>query len=295
MEELRLVALQMGLQPGPTHWVTSRTPHTEALLAGRTVHWMPHVASGDVVGAMRNLPRALALHRRVRPELVVTTGAAAAAPHLLVAAALRCPIRYVESATRRHGPSATGRLAQRLPRTALYAQGGGWGDARWQTIEDVFSAYQVESASREGRPRRALVSLGTERYPFLRAVRNAERVLRDLDVVWQTGSTRVVRDGELLPQWMPGDRLRAACREADVVITHAGVGSVLTALGEGKVPVILPRQHEFGEHIDDHQLEAAQLLETRGLAVCADPDRLSQDHLERAFAMRARLRSEVLG
>ena len=59
---------------------------------------------------------------------------------------------------------------------------------------------------------------------------------------------------------MPFDELNARMREADVVVTHAGVGSVLCARQAGHVPVVVPRLHRFGEHVDDHQLELVAAL-----------------------------------
>ena len=44
---------------------------------------------------------------------------------------------------------------------------------------------------------------------------------------------------------------RAATAAADVVISHAGVGSALTALRCGKRPILVPREAARGEHVDD--------------------------------------------
>ena len=49
-------------------------------------------------------------------------------------------------------------------------------------------------------------------------------------------------------------------RSADKVVTHAGVGSILCADREGHVPLVVPRRHDLGEHVDDHQLELARAL-----------------------------------
>ena len=88
-------------------------------------------------------------------------------------------------------------------------------------------------------------------------------------------AARPERDGQLLSQWLPADELRAACESADVVITHAGVGSALMALTAGKVPVLLPRRAELGEHVDNHQTDFGASLSDRRLAVSVDPDELT--------------------
>lgn len=57
------------------------------------------------------------------------------------------------------------------------------------------------------------------------------------------------------------DRL---CEDARVVVCHAGVGSILTALEHGKPVVAVPRRKKYGEHIDDHQLDIAGEMEKEG-------------------------------
>lgn len=45
---------------------------------------------------------------------------------------------------------------------------------------------------------------------------------------------------------------------ASIVITHAGVGSILTAMDFDKPILVFPRLKKYGEHVDDHQLQIAQ-------------------------------------
>lgn len=58
---------------------------------------------------------------------------------------------------------------------------------------------------------------------------------------------------------------------ADLLILHAGAGSVIHAVRAGKVPVVMPRRVELGEHVDDHQVEFARELGRAGkIVVCDD-------------------------
>jgi len=61
--------------------------------------------------------------------------------------------------------------------------------------------------------------------------------------------------------------MTALMAAADAVITHAGVGSILCARDAGHVPVVVPRLHALGEHVDDHQSELTVELERRGQVV----------------------------
>lgn len=65
--------------------------------------------------------------------------------------------------------------------------------------------------------------------------------------------------------------------EAELLILHAGAGSVIHAVRAGKTPVIMPRRADLGEHVDDHQLEFARELEKTGkVAVAHDTATLAQ-------------------
>jgi UDP-N-acetylglucosamine transferase subunit ALG13 len=52
--------------------------------------------------------------------------------------------------------------------------------------------------------------------------------------------------------------------EAELLIMHAGAGSVINAIRAGKIPVVMPRRSGFGELVDEHQMEFARELEKVG-------------------------------
>ncbi len=58
---------------------------------------------------------------------------------------------------------------------------------------------------------------------------------------------------------------------ADVIIAHAGMGTIITALELGKPLLVMPRQACFGEHRNDHQLATAKrFLEQGYISVALD-------------------------
>ena len=65
--------------------------------------------------------------------------------------------------------------------------------------------------------------------------------------------------------FLPYDNLVELVRDARVVVTHAGVGSILTCLANGKRPIVVARSREHGDAVDDHQLELARRLEAEGM------------------------------
>jgi UDP-N-acetylglucosamine transferase subunit ALG13 len=56
-------------------------------------------------------------------------------------------------------------------------------------------------------------------------------------------------------------------READAVVCHAGVGTLMTAVSLGRVPVAMPRLRAHGEHVDDHQAQIARELGSAGYVI----------------------------
>lgn len=62
---------------------------------------------------------------------------------------------------------------------------------------------------------------------------------------------------------------------AELVVAHAGVGSVILAGEAGKPIVLLPRRHAQGEHTTDHQAATANWLRGKpGIHVAADASEL---------------------
>lgn len=271
VDELVRLARRLS-DEAPVVWATSRNTQTESLLSGLDVEWIPHVGPRGVVAAVTSLPAAVRLLGRRKIDHVVTTGAALAVPYLWAARSLGRKVSYIESAARQAAPSVTGRIAAATPGVRLYCQAPVAFGGRWTSVGSVFDDF-VSGGERPmlTTPRSVVVSLGGERFGFRRAVeRLVDQIPAGVDVVWQTGSTPAA---DLVPSarsWLDPVELRAAVARADAVITHAGVGSALAALDAGRVPVLLPRRVWAEEHVDDHQLQIADELARRGLAVVRD-------------------------
>ena len=52
-------------------------------------------------------------------------------------------------------------------------------------------------------------------------------------------------------------------QNARIVITHGGPASFIMPLQIGKTPIVVPRQHQFNEHVNDHQVEFARNVSKR--------------------------------
>lgn len=115
-------------------WCTFRTPDAESQLGGEDVFWAFHPTTRNVKNALRNAWLALRVLPRIRPDVVVSTGAAVAVPFFLVARLLRIPTVFVEVYDRLDSRTLTGRLCR--PFTSLYC-------VQWEEQLELYPDAQV--------------------------------------------------------------------------------------------------------------------------------------------------------
>ena len=268
---------------GPFRWVTFDTAQSRSLLDGEPVDFVRFVGGRDPVNVIRNVSAACRILGDDTIDTVVSTGSAVAVPFFVLASARRLRCYFVESAARIDGPSLSGRLIGKIPGVGLYAQYPGWADRKWSYSGSVFDTFECTqtTGTNPDQLEKLVVTLGTYRgYGFPRLIRRLLKIIPPgADVLWQTGDTDVSALGVIGHYALPERDLTRAMSEADVVISHAGVGNALAALEVGKCPLLVPRRLSLGEHVDDHQIQVANELGSRGLAVVADADELGYDNL----------------
>lgn len=133
------------------------------------------------------------------------------------------------------------------------------------------------------------VSVGNARQPFSRLLAGvaAAAARMPAPVIVQHGHTPFLFEGLTGRAFMPMDAFAALLGQSDLVILHAGAGSILQAIDAGKCPVVMPRRSAEGEHIDDHQCELARAFAKRGLVELAMEVRDLEPAIERALAREA--------
>lgn len=91
-------------------WVTFDTPDAAAALRAEDVVWAHHPTNRHAGNLVRNAVLAARTVRRVRPDVVVSTGAGVAVPFLAAGAAWGARTVFLEVYDRVDRPTATGRL-----------------------------------------------------------------------------------------------------------------------------------------------------------------------------------------
>jgi UDP-N-acetylglucosamine transferase subunit ALG13 len=111
------------------------------------------------------------------------------------------------------------------------------------------------------------VTVGTHEQPFNRLLKEIDRLKETgiilEDVIIQTGySTYEPRHCEW-HKLLPYDDMVKNVEHARIVITHGGPASFIMPLQIGKIPVVVPRQYEFHEHVNNHQVEFTKAVKER--------------------------------
>jgi UDP-N-acetylglucosamine transferase subunit ALG13 len=113
-------------------------------------------------------------------------------------------------------------------------------------------------------------TVGTHEDPFDRLVEALDRLETDEEILIQSGYSTY--RPHLAPRcaaepMMGFAAIQAAMHRARVIVTHGGPASIMQALTHGKVPIVVPRQSAFREHVDDHQVRFARRIGARVIVV----------------------------
>ena len=129
------------------------------------------------------------------------------------------------------------------------------------------------------------VSLGTQDKPFNRIIdyvislKENLKELQSEKIIIQLGQTKLIKsDNEriknleniIIYDMLKPEKMKDIIKDADIIITHAGVGTIMECLEMGKEIIVVPRKAENLEHVNNHQEEIAFEMEKRGFLTKVD-------------------------
>lgn len=111
------------------------------------------------------------------------------------------------------------------------------------------------------------VTVGTHEQPFNRLVKAVDDLKKSgvitEEVIIQTGFSTYEPKYCEWSKLIPYQDMLKNVEDAHIVITHGGPASFIMPLQIGKVPIVVPRQKQFEEHVNDHQVEFARNVAER--------------------------------
>ena len=128
-----------------------------------------------------------------------------------------------------------------------------------------------------------LVTLGTQDKTFVRLLDEIDKlinkgIIKD-KVIVQAGFTKYSSDNMEIFDLIPQDEFNNLMSKADLVITHGGVGNIISALEKNKKVIAVPRLAKYKEHINDHQTQIIAKFNALGYIIGLQ----DVDELENAF------------
>ena len=124
------------------------------------------------------------------------------------------------------------------------------------------------------------VTLGTQKFQFDRILKELDKLidenkLKKEDIMVQNVCQEYQPKNFKPFRLKPQEEIDKITNDAEIIITHSGTGSIINSLKMGKRIIIVPRRKEFGEHVDNHQLELAEVFhEKYNIPVVTEMDEL---------------------
>ena len=116
-----------------------------------------------------------------------------------------------------------------------------------------------------------LVLLGTQNNSFHRLLEKIDELIEqgiiDEKVIVQSGYTKYESKNMRVFDLIPQEELERYQEQADLIITHGGVGSIISSIKKDKKVIAVPRLQKYQEHVNDHQRQIVELFNKKGYII----------------------------
>ena len=120
------------------------------------------------------------------------------------------------------------------------------------------------------------ITVGTQKFQFNRLLRSIDsliekKVINDT-IVCQSGYSTYVPKYYKTVKFLSAEQYGENIKQCSLLITHAGVGTILSAIKLSKPIIVISRLEKFEEHVDDHQLQIAEGFNKKKLVMSANAE-----------------------
>lgn len=126
------------------------------------------------------------------------------------------------------------------------------------------------------------VTLGTQDKPFTRLLVKLEEMIDagmiQEPVIVQAGSTSFQSKHMQIFEYIDMTKFNDYVEQCDMLITHAGVGTIINGINHGKSIMAVARRAKYGEHENDHQVEITTKFSNLGYLIgCLDVEEVERE------------------
>lgn len=128
------------------------------------------------------------------------------------------------------------------------------------------------------------ITLGSQKFQFDRLLKKIDELIEKgtihEEVIAQIGASEYVPQNYAYVRFMDRNLFAETMDRCDIVITHGGTGVIIGAVKKNKKVIAVPRLKEYGEHVDDHQLQLLhQFDDLKLICACYDLKDLEQCYI----------------
>lgn len=116
------------------------------------------------------------------------------------------------------------------------------------------------------------VTVGTQ-LPFDRLIKKIDLLSNQINhkIVAQSGLSKYIPENIDIHETLSDVEFVNYIKKAEIIIAHAGMGTIISCLKEGKKVIVVPRLSKFNEHRNDHQIDTClEVQHFEGVSVCLD-------------------------
>lgn len=129
------------------------------------------------------------------------------------------------------------------------------------------------------------ITLGSQKFQFDRLLKKVDDLVEQGiisdKIIAQIGASEYIPKHYEYVKFMDREKFAETMDQCSVVITHGGTGVIIGAVKKGKKVIAVPRLAQYGEHVDDHQLQLLQQFDDlKIICACYDLDKLDDYYQE---------------
>ncbi|MER2129838.1 glycosyltransferase [Leuconostoc lactis] len=124
------------------------------------------------------------------------------------------------------------------------------------------------------------VTVGTHEQSFNRLIKKVDELVEKKEikeeVFMQIGYSTYEPQNTQWSRFVTYDEMNSLLEKSSTVICHGGPSTYMKVMDFDKTPVVVPRQAEYGEHVNDHQLFVSKQIKNKGynLIICEDVENI---------------------
>lgn len=116
------------------------------------------------------------------------------------------------------------------------------------------------------------LTVGTHEQSFERLIKETDAIAAKLnkakhECFMQIGYSKYLPSNCEYSSLLSYKEMQYRINNSRIIITHGGPGSIMPVLQKNKIPIVVPRDPIYKEHIDSHQIDFARRLESKKLII----------------------------